>query len=126
MAVFMTPLNAILFSRRPLTTNDEEIIRDIIKAYMQEHGDGIADVPLSPEDTVELSDESGRDALWKRGFEPTILHGEPDHDLSCYGAWLLETGRDESFVGCPELGVQGAADAYEAECRRFGITPDWN
>ena len=125
MAVFMTPLNAMLFSRRRLTVNDEEIIRDAIKACMRDL-DGVADVPLSPNDTVELSDESGRDALWKRGFEPTVLHGEPDHDLSTYGAWLLETGRDESFVGCPEAGVKSTADIYEAECRRFGVTPDWN
>lgn len=120
----MTPLNAMLFSRRPLTTVDEEIIREIIKAYMLEQGDGVADVPLRASDTVELSDDSGREALFRRGFEPTILHGESHFDLSSYSAWLRDTGRDGSFVGCPVDGG-GTADDYEAECKRFGVTPDW-
>jgi hypothetical protein len=126
MAVFMTPLTAMLFSRRPLTTQDEEAIRDIIKDYMQNLAEGVADVTASPEETVELSDESGRDALWKRGFEPTILHGESDFDLSSYSAWIEDTGRDASFVGCPNVGVEGAGDIYLAECKRFGVTPNWD
>lgn len=73
----MTPLNAMLFSRRALTVEDEEIIRDAIKECMLGL-DGVADVPLSPDHTVELSDEIGRDAMWKRGFNPDVLDRETE------------------------------------------------
>lgn len=41
-------------------------------------------------------------------------------DLSSYGAWLEDTGKDDSFQGDPD-----PREEYEAACKEAGVVPDW-